>query len=65
MLETINNSKLPAVIYLPSFEFKNVKEGNPMCFLIDETGTTRHEGKVYEVSGYISPEVEGLSLKLL
>lgn len=52
VLETINDSNLLAVMHLSSYEIKNIKEGTLMYFLIDETGT-RHEGKVYEVSGYI------------
>lgn len=52
IMEIINDSKLLAVMYLPSNEIKNYKENDSMLFFIDETAT-KQEGKVYEVSGYV------------
>jgi len=52
IMEIINDSELLAIMYLPSDDIKKIKKDSTMLFIIDETGT-KHEGKVYEISGYV------------
>ncbi len=64
ILSIINDTKLLAVMHLPSRLKNSVKLGQKLKIRIDETGKL-YSGQIYEIAGDIDPGSRTFSIKLL
>ena len=64
LVEVIDDSKLLAVMHMPSDKRKSIKIGDELTIKVDETGTV-HKGRIYEISGRINYESRTFELKAL
>lgn len=64
LMKIIDDNQLLAVMHLASSEKNKIKLGQPMEILIDET-KTKHQGKIYKISGVIDPGSRTFEIKVL
>jgi RND family efflux transporter MFP subunit len=64
VLSVIDDTKLLAVVHLPSGLKNSLKIGQEFEIKVDETGQT-YKGKVHEISGEVDPGSKTFSIKLL
>ena len=64
LMKIIDDNQLLAVMHLPSSEKNKIKLGQVMKIKVDET-KTKHQGKIYKISGVIDPGSRTFEIKVL